>query len=135
MTKSKILVVDNDKDMCWLIASILREEGLSVDIAHDGKTALAKVSHHRYAVMILDYKLYGMSGLTVLEKTHQARLPITIIMISAFGNGNVIAKAKDFGAYAFLDKPFDINVLKKTVKRALAKQKSINMKLLRDKKV
>ncbi len=54
MIKPKILVVDNDKGMCWLIAAILREEGLCVDITHDVKSALAKINHHQYEVMVLD---------------------------------------------------------------------------------
>jgi DNA-binding NtrC family response regulator len=123
MNKPKILVVDNDKDMCWLIASILKEEGLGVDIAHDVKSALTKINRHQYQVMVLDYKLSGMSGLTVLEKVHQIKSSIVTIMISAFGSESVRAKAKEFGAYAFLDKPFNINRLKRSVKKALAEQK------------
>lgn len=123
MIKPKILVVDNDKDMSWLIASILKEEGLRVDVAYDVKTALAKINRHQYEVMVLDYKLSGMSGLTVLEKAHQIKPPIVTIMISAFRNESIRAKVKEFGAYAFLDKPFNIDKLVKIVKRALAEQK------------
>jgi len=123
MIKPKILVVDNDKDMCWLIASILKEKGLCVDIAYNVKSALAKINRHQYEVMVLDYKLSGMSGLTVLEKTHQIKPPIVTIMISAFGNESVRLKARELGAYAFLDKPFNINRLKRMVKKALTEQK------------
>ncbi|MBI5356740.1 response regulator [Candidatus Collierbacteria bacterium] len=121
--KIRVLVVDNDEDMCWLIASILKEEGLGVDIAHDVKSALSKITHHQYEVMVLDYKLSGMSGLTVLEKTHQIKPTIVTVMISAFGNESVKAKAKEFGAYTFLDKPFNIDTLKWMVKKALTEQK------------
>ncbi len=123
MIKAKILVVDNDKDMCWLIASILREEGYSVDNAYDGESALLKINQYHYEILVLDYKLSGMSGLTVLEKAHQINPPIVTIMISAFGNESVKLKAKEFGAYAFLDKPFNIDGLKKTVKKALTEQR------------
>jgi len=123
MIKPKILVVDNDKDMSWLIASILKEEGLRVDVAYDVKAALAKINRHQYETMVLDYKLSGMSGLTVLEKARQITPPIVTVMISAFGNESVKLKAKEFGAYAFLDKPFNIDRLKKTVKKALAEHK------------
>ena len=123
MIKPKILVVDNDRDMCWLIASILEEEDLYVDIAYDVKSALVKINHYQYEVMILDYKLSGLSGLTVLEKTHQIKPSIVTIMISAFGNEFVRLKAKELGAYAFLDKPFNIDGLKRMVKKALAEQK------------
>lgn len=123
MIKAKILVVDNDKDMCWLIASILREEGYSVDNAYDGESALLKINQHHYEILVLDYKLSGLSGLSILEKSRQINLFNETIMISAFGNQSVRAKAKELGAYAFLDKPFNIDRLKKTVKKALTEQK------------
>jgi len=123
MIKPKILVVDNDRDMCWLIASILKEENLYVDMAYDVKSALVKINRYKYEVMILDYKLSGMSGLTILEKAHQIKSPIITIMISAFGDEYVRVKAKELGAYAFLDKPFNIDGLKKIVKKALTEKK------------
>jgi len=123
MVKAKILVVDNDKDMCWLIASILREEGYSVDNAYDGESAFLKINQHNYEILVLDYKLSGLSGLSILEKARQINPSNETIMISAFGNESVRAKAKELGAYAFLDKPFNIDRLKKTVKKALTEQR------------
>lgn len=123
MIKAKILVVDNDKDMCWLIASILREEGYCVDNVYDGESALLKINHHHYEIIVLDYKLSGLSGLSILEKARQINSSNETIMISAFGDESVRAKTRELGAYAFLDKPFHIDRLKKTVKKALIKQK------------
>lgn len=123
MIKAKILVVDNDKDMSWLIARILKEENFKVDIVHSVEPALQKIAKHSYNLIVLDYKLAGKSGLFVLDKTHQISPSTVTIMISAFGSPAVREKAKEFGAYAFLDKPFNIDRLKKTVKKALTKQR------------
>lgn len=120
---AKILVVDNDKDMCWLIASILREEGYCVDNVYDGESALLKINYHYYEILVLDYKLSGLSGLSILEKARQINSSNETIMISAFGNESVRVKARELGAYAFLDKPFHIDRLKKTVKKALIEQR------------
>ncbi len=124
MIKAKILVVDNDKDMCRLIVSILREEGYSVDNAYDGESALLQINRHHYGILVLDYKLSGLSGLSILENARRISPSNETIMISAFGNESVRAKAKELGVYAFLDKPFNIDRLKKTVKRALIKQRT-----------
>lgn len=121
--KIRILVVDDDKDISWLIVRILKEESFAVDIAHNIESALEKVASHSYHLIVLDYKLSGKSGLFVLDKTHQLSPATITIMISAFGNDTVKKKAKEFGAYDFLDKPFNINGLKKTVRKALTEQK------------
>lgn len=115
----KVLVVDNDRDMCKVIADVLKEEGVSVSIAPNGEAALKKIERQSYDAMILDYKLSGISGLTVLEKARQIRPSITTIMISGYGNKVVRKRAEELGAYAFLDKPFNIKVLAKVVKKAL----------------
>ena len=117
-----MLIVDNDKDMCKIISDVLKAEGLKkVDIAYDGESAFAKFKKQPYDLMLLDYKLPGMSGLTVLEKTHQIRPNLKTIMISAFGDDSTRARAKELGAYAFLDKPFNIKRLAKVVKETLRK--------------
>ena len=72
--------------------------------------------------MILDYKLSGMSGLAVLEKAREMRPSMTTVMISGYGNEVVRRRAQELGAYAFLDKPFDIKELIKVVKKALKKK-------------
>lgn len=114
-----MLIVDNDRDMCGVISDVLKQAGIKVNIAYDGESALAKVKKHRYDLMLLDYKLPGISGLTVLEKIHQIRPSLKAIMISAFGDESTMARAKELGAYAFLDKPFNIEGLVKVVKKAL----------------
>ena len=98
---------------------MLSEAGIKVNIAYDGESALAKAKKHHYDLMLLDYKLPGISGLTVLEKIHQIRPSLKTIMISAFGDASTRARAKELGAYAFLDKPFNIDKLVKVVKKAL----------------
>ena len=119
----KVLIVDNDRDMCKVIADILKEEGVSVSIASNGEAALKKIEKQSCDAMILDYKLSGISGLTVLEKARQLRPSITTIMISGYGNSAVRKRAQGLGAYAFLDKPFNIKVLAKVVKKALKEKK------------
>lgn len=120
--KGRVLVLDDDKDMCKLISYILKEKGISADIVYNGETALAKIKKHPYDVMILDYKLPGMSGVEVLENALKERPSMKAIMISAYGDRFTKSNAKALGAYAFLDKPFDINRLVRTVKNVLAKK-------------
>lgn len=120
-----VLVVDNDRDMCRVISDVLKHAGIKVNIAYDGESALAKVKKRTFDLMLLDYKLPGISGLTVLEKTRQVRPNLKTIMISAFGNKSTRVRAKELGAYAFLDKPFNIEGLVKVVRKALNRKGGI----------
>ncbi|MFZ2603198.1 MAG: response regulator [Candidatus Omnitrophota bacterium] len=122
-----VLVVDDNRDLGMLTSEILVERGFRVNIAFDGETALKRIKREPYDLMILDYRLPGISGLTVLEKTQQIRPNLKTIMISAFGNDSTRAKAQELGAYAFLDKPFDIDGLVKVVKKTLSKGKHPNL--------
>jgi len=119
----RVLVVDDNRDLGELTSEILEERGFKVNIAYDGESALARIKQEPYDLMILDYKLPKMSGLTVLERTLRIRPNLKTIMISAFGDDSTRTRAKELGAYAFLDKPFNIDRLKRTVKRALIEQK------------
>ena len=115
----RVLVVDDNRDLGKLTSEILKERGFRVNIAFDGVSALAKIKQESYDLMILDYRLPGISGLTVLEKTQQIRPNLKTIMISAFGSDSTRARARELGAYAFLDKPFDIDGLVNEVKNVL----------------
>ena len=116
----KILVVDDDKDMCHIISSILKEEGYKVDKAYDGEQAIKKIKAKDYNLMILDYKMPDIDGISVLKEVSQIAPSLKVIMISAYGSHSVRSMTKKLGAYRFLDKPFDLNRLIKIVKDALA---------------
>ncbi len=118
---NRVLVVDDNRDLGMLTSEMLVERGFRVNIAFDGETALARVKQEPYDLMLLDYRLPGISGLRVLEKTQQIRPNLKTIMVSAFGNDSTRARARELGAYAFLDKPFNIDGLVKVVKKTLKK--------------
>ena len=122
---NRVLVVDDNRDLGKLTSEILKERGFRVNIAFDGVSALAKIKQEPYDLMILDYRLPGISGLTVLEKIQQVGPNLTTIMNSAFGDESTRARAKELGAYAFLDKPFNIEGLVKVVRKALNRKVGI----------
>ena len=115
----RVLVVDDNRDLGKLTSEILKERGFRVNIVFDGESALTKIEKHTFDLMLLDDKLPRISGITVLEKSHQIRPNLKTIMISAFGSESTRVRAKKLGAYAFLDKPFNIDGLVKVVKKAL----------------
>ncbi len=121
ISMDRVLVVDDNRDLGELTSEILEERGFKVNIAFDGESALARIKQEPYDLMILDYRLPRMSGLTVLERTLRIRPNLKTIMISAFGDDSTRARAQELGAYGFLDKPFKIDGLVKVAKKALNK--------------
>jgi len=119
---AKILVVDNNQDMCQIISDILKEGGHTVNISYNGEDALRKIKKNHYDLIVLDYRLGGISGLVVLEKALQMMPSPKIIMISAFGSDSSKTKARELGAADFIDKPFDIKILTQSVQDILSKK-------------
>jgi len=116
---TKVLVVDDDLDMCQIISDILKEEGYSVSSSCKGKDALMKIEKNHYDLIILDYKLDEISGLMVLEKALQMRPSLKVMMISAFGDKSIRTRARELGVGDFLDKPFNIKRLTQAVQDIL----------------
>ncbi len=116
---AKILIIEDDKDMGWLISTILECEGHTVCIAYNGNDALANIKKQQFDMVISDYKLPGMNGLAVLERAQKIRPSMAAMMISAFGNLSIKAKAEKLGVCDFLDKPFNIKTLAETVEKVL----------------
>jgi len=118
---TKVLVVDDDLDMCQIISDILKEEGYSVNSSYNGEDALMKIKRNHYDLIVLDYKLNEISGLMVLEKALQMRPSLQAMMISAFGDKSIKTRAGELGVGDFLDKPFDIKRLIQAVQDTLTK--------------
>jgi len=119
---TKVLVVDDDLDMCQIISDILKEEGYSVNSSYNGEDALMKIKRNHYDLIVLDYKLNEISGLMVLEKALQMRPSLQAMMISAFGDKSIKTRAGELGVGDFLDKPFDIKRLIQAVQDILTKK-------------
>lgn len=119
---AKILVVDDELDMCQIISDILKEEGHSVNSSNNGEDALIKIKKNHYDLIVLDYKLNEMSGLMVLKKALQMIPSLKVIMISAFGDKSIKARARELGVSDFLDKPFDIKRFVQAVQDILTRK-------------
>lgn len=114
-----ILVVDDDKDLCDLISEIVKEEGFNVHKAYNGFIALEKINRYNYDLLIIDNRLSGLSGISVLERVHKSKPTMRTIMISAFGNSKTKNLARDLGVKEFVDKPFDVKQLVKKIRNTL----------------
>ena len=115
-----ILVVDDDRTIRRNLARLMEAEGFRAIEAADGDEALAKIRSDRPAAVLLDLKMPGRDGLAVLEALGPSTLAdLPVIVVTAFGGSGPAIEAMRRGAYDYLTKPFDLDEVTLTLRRAL----------------
>ncbi len=115
----RILVVDDDLEMCGLLAEVLREEGFRVSATGDSLEALTLLKREEFDLLITDLKMKGLKGLDLLEEAKKVAPTTPVIIITAFGTVESAIKAMKMGAYDYITKPFQMDELLLTLRKAL----------------
>jgi len=115
----KVLVVDDDLEMCGLLSDVLKGEDFSVTAIHDSLEASKILKKEEFDIVITDLKMKGLKGLDLLEEARQVAPMMPVIIITAFGTIESAIKAMKMGAYDYITKPFQIDELLLTVRKAL----------------
>src|SRR5215469_14613952 len=104
MSEAKILLADDDEELCQLLHDFLVRDGFAVDVSHDGALALAQAREGGYDALILDVMLPGRSGLELLrELRHDNALPV--LMLTALGEDLDRIHGLELGADDYVPKP------------------------------
>ena len=125
----RVLVADDDPEICTLIKTILRSASFEVQVCADAESALIHLQRDKaYDILISDFMLPGISGIeliTMVRASPQtAKLPI--LMISGHSNYAMDARAKGAGADHFLNKPFTLSQLRSTVTTLASKYRPLS---------
>ncbi len=118
MRRKRVLIVDDNPDICVNIKDILDDLGYEADTAHDGLAAMQCVTDNGYDVVILDYQMPGMDGATLHQKLIGLRPGIAAIMVTAYAQGDGAQRARDGGILHVLRKPVDLYELLPLIDRA-----------------
>jgi DNA-binding response OmpR family regulator len=124
----RVLVADDDPEICTLIKTILRNASFEVSVCPDAESALVHLQRDKaYDILISDFMLPGISGIELITMVRAnpqtARLPI--LMISGHSNYAMDARAKSAGADHFLNKPFTLTQLRSTVTALASKYRPL----------
>jgi ATP-dependent Lon protease len=121
---AKVLVVDDEEIARKNLDHILQKEGYIVVMAASGAEALEKMKTSNFDVVLTDIRMENISGIDVLEKT-KSRYPETeVIMVTAYASTDSATETLKKGAFQYIAKPFKINDIRITVKRAIEKKLS-----------
>lgn len=117
--KRKILVVDDEESIRWVLGNSLQKEGYFVEYGVNGKQALDRTTTEYYSLILLDIKMPDLDGLEVLSELRLRGIDIPIIIITAQNTVRNAIDAMKRGAYDYIAKPFDLDEVIITVGRAI----------------
>ncbi len=117
-TPSKVLLVDDEREFVQTLSERLMLRDMGSAVAFDGESALKLVHEDDPEVMILDLKMPGIDGIEVLRRVKDTQPGIEVIILTGHGSESDRETCMQLGAFAYLQKPVDIEVLSNTLKRA-----------------
>ena len=115
---SKVLLVDDEREFVQTLSERLIMRDLGPAIAYDGESALNLINEDEPDVMIVDLKMPGIDVLEVLRKVKETRPEIEVIVLTGHGHEEDRERCLELGAFAYLQKPLDINELSEIIKKA-----------------
>jgi len=117
----RVLVVEDTQSLADGIAEGLRDHGMAVDVAYEGRDAAAKLDVNAYDVVVLDRDLPGVHGDTICRMIAKSGKPVMILMLTASGSPDDRVSGLSLGADDYLAKPFHFPELVLRI-RALARR-------------
>ncbi|MBP0725031.1 response regulator [Bacillus sp. RG28] len=113
---NKLLIVDDQYGIRLLLHEIFKKEGYEVYQAANGFQAIDIVTNDRPDLVVLDMKIPGMDGIEILKRIKEIDQNIKVILMTAYGELDIIEEAKKLGALRYFAKPFDIDEIKTVVR-------------------
>lgn len=133
MSINRIIVADDEESMRWVLSRALRKKGFTVDLARDGDEALRMIRSESYDLAILDIKMPGVSGLDLLDKVREFRSELLVVIMTAEAGMKNAVEAMKRGAYDYLTKPFDLEVMDAIIEKAdRAREMTLQVSTLKD---
>ncbi len=122
---ARILVVDDEANICQVLSAVLRKDGHDVQVSRDGREALALLEKTPVDLLITDVIMNNISGVELLQRMQAASPQTPVVMMTAYGTIKSAVDAIKLGAFDYLAKPFDMEQMKSVVRKALAHRRQL----------
>ena len=123
MTKTRILIVDDEQKMRRILQIILGKQRYDIDLAKDGIEALDFFQRQQYDLVITDLKMPRMDGMELIGFIRREKPDVPVIVITAHGSVESAVKAMKSGAYDYITKPFENEEIRIVVSKAVTYSK------------
>ncbi|MBU2103331.1 MAG: response regulator, partial [Candidatus Omnitrophica bacterium] len=119
---NRVLVVDDETGVLETLSSSLTRRGYLVNAVSSGEEGIAKVKVERFDVALIDIKMPGMDGITLLEHIKKIDSEIEVVMITGYASIESVKECMQKGAYDYIEKPLDANRIGMVIEKALEKR-------------
>jgi len=116
----KMLVVDDEVEICEFLKIFFEERGFKVQTANSGEEAIQAVTNIKPDVVLLDIHMPGTDGLTVLREIKKKQPNLKVIMVTAIETNEKIEEAMRLGADNYITKPLSLEYLERDVQEKVA---------------
>lgn len=116
---SKILIIDDDIDMCQLLARFLQRKGFETDIATNGSKGIAKYKEDKFDLVLCDFRLGDKEGAEVLREIRQINHEALVIIITGYSDIKIAVEVMKHGAYDYITKPLIPDEVLNLINKAL----------------
>lgn len=124
MTKSKVLIIDDEPDIRELLTLTLSRMGLSCDAVPDFKQGIEYIKQNYYSLVLTDMRLPDGDGIEIVKFIQKYKPQLPVAVITAYGNVEGAVNTLKAGAFDYVSKPVDLKMLRDLVKTALSMQNS-----------
>ncbi|MBN2433264.1 MAG: response regulator [Acidobacteria bacterium] len=126
LKKVRILIVDDDPDVCEYLESFLKRDGYEVRTINDPTKVLEEIKNSRYQIVILDLKMPRLSGVDLLKSIRSVDTDICIIIYTGYPSVDTAIETMKQQVFDYIKKPFDIEDFRAVIDRAI-KEKGLVM--------
>src|SRR2546425_9406963 len=123
MERTRVLVVDDEKTVQYVLTTLLQQQGYETDSAGSAEEALSKLEGEPFSVAFLDIVLPGMNGLNLLDRIKERDPDTAIIMMTSQSSAKTAIDALRKGAYDYIDKPFELDHVIAVAERAASQRR------------
>jgi two-component system, NtrC family, response regulator HydG len=123
---SKLLIIDDDKDICLVLSKFLTKNSYEVDVAHKGDDGLKLLRTHDYTLILCDYRLPDFTGVEMLRKIKLLQPAVAVIIITGYSDVRTAVETFRYGANDYVTKPLYPDELLLTIKETISKNEKRN---------
>ncbi len=121
MSQVRILIIEDEINIAKTIAATFAKTDYTVEMCHDGKEGLQKLKSEKWDIVFLDIRLPSMDGMEILKHLSENKIPVNVVMITAYGSVENAVQAMKYGAVDFVPKPLEPEILREIVKKIISR--------------